>query len=218
MTRLNVICEGQTEARFVQDALAPHLLPYNVYANPIPFSGGGYNNYDKLKPKIVSVLNADKEAYVTTMIDLYGLSKYPGENRDKSTTPIQKVQLIEQAIADDILSMDKLYNQKFIPYLQLHEFEALLFADPQQLEAALSLDQPIPAGYFTGISKQFSSPEHINDHPHTAPSKRILSIAPYYNKVVDGTNIINAIGLPTVRQACQHFSDWIAQLERLSNQ
>jgi hypothetical protein len=36
------------------------------------------------------------------------------------------------------------HNQKFLPYIQLHEFEALLFSDPKKLEAWLSLDHPVP--------------------------------------------------------------------------
>lgn len=98
--------------------------------------------------------------------------------------------------------------------LQLHEFEALLFSDPQKLEDWLSLDTVIPYNSFANIRNAFDTPEDINDSPHTAPSKRILSIAKSYNKVVDGNLIAQDIGLNRIRQQCPHFDAWLLKLER----
>ena len=33
--RLYILCEGQTEDRFVKEILAPHLLRLNIFATPI---------------------------------------------------------------------------------------------------------------------------------------------------------------------------------------
>lgn len=51
----------------------------------------------------------------------------------------QKVEQIEAAIEKDVLSTGTVHNDKFIPYLQLHEFEALLFANPDLMEEYINL-------------------------------------------------------------------------------
>jgi len=62
------------------------------------------------------------------MIDFYALpSDFP--NCDACAhlrDPYQRVACVEKALADDIK------YHRFIPYIQLHEFEALIFADPSK--------------------------------------------------------------------------------------
>ncbi len=61
--------------------------------------------------------------------------------------------------------------RRFIPYIQMYEFEALLFSDPAKL--ALAIDSPKQGLIFKKIREQFDSPEAINDSAQTSPSKRI---------------------------------------------
>lgn len=155
------------------------LYPYFI-ERAIVLSGssldGGFT-YGRLKYNIIEWLNNDQDAYLTTMVDLYGMSKkYPGYNDSKHLNPIDKVLAIENAVRQDVLSSPNLHNHKFIPYFQLHEFEALLFSDPQLMEDWLSLDLSISKGSFEDIRNAFETPEHINDNPLTAPSKRIKAI------------------------------------------
>ena len=214
MIRVYVLCEGPTEERFVQRILAPHLLQHHVILNPISLDGGF--NYERLKFNIVKLLNDDQDAYVTTLIDLYGLKgNYTGDTNNPNQTVFDRVQGMEHGLKQNILVHKNLQNDKFIPYFQVHEFEALLFSDSDTLQISLSLDRVLRPGCFEQIKVQFESPEHINDHPRTAPSKRIMAIAPYYNKVVDGTTILELIGLRKIRQECRHFDRWITQLEQL---
>ena len=201
----------------MQKILAPYLLNHNVFLNPIGLDGGF--NYDRLKFNIIKLLNGDQDAYVTTLVDLYGLKgDYPGQAINRTRAAFDKAQNMEYAMELDILSSKPIHNTKFIPYFQLHEFEALLFSDPSILEESLSLDRPLKRGCFNKISAQFNSPEHINDNPLTAPSKRIILIAPYYDKVADGTTILEIIGLPKIREECQHFNGWVTKLEELGIQ
>ncbi|MGZ8236493.1 MAG: DUF4276 family protein [Methylobacter sp.] len=76
------------------------------------------------------------------------------------------------------------YLYRFIPYVQMYEFEGLFFSDTQALAKIIA--QETLADSFRSIRNQFDTPEEINDSPETAPSKRILKLFPEYNKPLDG--------------------------------
>ena len=81
---------------------------------------------------------------------------------------------------------------------------AVLHERPDVAEEALSK-----------VKASFETPEHIDDGEQTAPSKRLASLFPGYNKVLFGTRIIRDIGLQTVRSECPHFDKWLTRLEQL---
>jgi hypothetical protein len=152
-----MLCEGLTEEQFADKVLRPHFIEMGILLNPSSLDGGF--TYGRLKYNIVKWLNNDKDAFVTTMVDLYGMSKkYPGYKDSMHLAPIDKVLAIENAVKQDVLSSPNLHNHKFIPYFQLHEFEALLFSDPQMMEDWLSLDLLIPKGSFEAIRNAFETP------------------------------------------------------------
>lgn len=95
----------------------------------------------------------------------------------------------------------------------MHEFEALLFSDCGIL--AEVLQQPQSGAVFSGIVTECGEPEAIDDDPATAPSKRILSVVPGYQKVLHGPIAAQRIGLDKLRQACPHFDAWVRKLEVL---
>ena len=103
---------------------------------------------------------------------------------------------------------------RFVPFVMMHEFEALLFSDCQGFAEGIGGD-PQLAGKFQEIRAQFDTPEHINDSPVTAPAKRVLALMPGYQKPLDGTNAALRIGLDTIRSQCPHFADWLSRLEQL---
>jgi Domain of unknown function (DUF4276) len=214
MIRVNILCEGATEEKFVKEVLYAHFLQKGILVTPRGLDGG--NNYGKIKYNIVEWLNADKTAFVTTMIDLYGMNEdFPGYDLNKSLPALEKAVAIEQTIKNSILKSKSVHNQRFIPYIQLHEFEALLFTDPILMEDWLSLDRDIEPNSFVKIANAFESPEHINDSKYTAPSKRILKVAPFYDKINDGVIITADIGLTALCAKCKHFANWINILENL---
>ena len=216
MIRVNVICEGQTEYDFVSKMLYPYFILRGIQLNASDI--GGANNYPKVRKEIINWLNADPSAYVTTMIDLYGMNKhFPGyeANNVANLSALGKVKAIETAIKADILNAPKVHNTKFIPYVQLYEFEALLFSEPEKLQAWLSLDHRIKAQSFAAIRNAFDTPEDINDSPHTAPSKRILALVASYDKIAEGITIASDIGLQKLREECPHFNAWLTELENL---
>ncbi len=105
-------------------------------------------------------------------------------------------------------------DKRFVPYLMMHEFEALLFSDCAKF--CIAIERPDVQTQLQEIQNQFSTPEHINDSKETAPSKRIMSLVEGYEKVLMGTRGVRVIGLEKIRAECPHFSNWLSRLESLS--
>jgi hypothetical protein len=219
MIRLNIVVEGQTEETFVRDLLAPHLGQYNVFATARCVETGrrrhhiyrgGLVSYAKARKDIQMWLKQDKQALVSTMFDYYALPDdfpTPASARQEESTPEWAIQL-ERALAADIS------DARFIPYIQIHEFEALLFSDVQKTGDALGANL-LQLKQLQDIRAAFQTPEHINDSPETAPSKRLLKLFPKYDKPVFGSLAASRIGLAFIRQECLHFASWLQKLEGL---
>ena len=217
MTRVRVIVEGPTERSFVQQILAPFLWPANVYISAIilgvPGHKGGRTNYARVKKDVLRQLSEDRGAYCSTMFDFYGLGKgFPGTPLPPNLANVDKVTHLERAMKDDIITHapDLRPDVRFIPYLQLHEYEALLFSDPEAFATGIS--QPHLAGQLRNIRGMFPTPEDIDDSPTDAPSKRILRLCRSYNKVLDGTRAAGAVGVTAMQHECLHFRDWLDRL------
>ncbi len=99
-------------------------------------------------------------------------------------------------------------------YVQLFEFEALLFSQPGSFSVLPGL-APEALTALAAIAGGFSTPEDINDDPATAPSKRIEMAIPRYRKRLQGPVVAKAIGLTQIRAACPRFNDWVGRLESL---
>jgi len=224
MKRLHITAEGQTEESFVNDTMKPHLASYGVYADVRrvltgkkhgKLYRGGMTNYAKAKNDIVRWLKEERgngDVAFSTMFDLYALPEdFPGFAEAKRlNNPYQKVAAIEEAFARDI------DDYRFIPYIQLHEFEALLFVNPQLFEIEY-FDTPEAIDELQKIAEKFANPELIDQGPETAPSKRIIKVLPDYenNKPAVGSMIAHEIGIDELRKACAHFNEWLAKLEQL---
>lgn len=221
MARVNIIVEGQTEETFVYSILREPLAYKQIYleARSIETSRdkrankiyrGGLLDYARARKDILRWLSHDKNAFVSTMFDLYALPQdFPGyQNALRLPDPHHKAEYLQQALLNDIAS------QRFIPYVQLHEFEALLFTDINIFCSTCNLGDK-EHKQLQSIRDTFTTPEHINDNPQTAPSKRISSIYPSYEKIIDGVRITKAIGLATLREHCLHFNTWLEKLEAL---
>ncbi len=224
MIRLHITTEGQTEQNFAKRVLVPHLANscVSVDARCVLTSRdrcatreyrGGLLSYEKAKKDILCWMKEDDraECRFTTMFDLYALPQdFPGYDAAKrQSDPYQKVKQLEEQMESD------LNDTRFIPYLQLHEFETLILADPQQLDwEYLEHDTPIN-NLIKMVSNQ--NPELINDSPKNAPSKRISREIPTYDKATAGVSVANKIGLQTLRAKCPHFNQWLTRLEKLNS-
>ncbi len=176
-----------------------------------PGHRGGIGEYQRAKRDILATLKQDASAFCTTMFDYYGM---PGSWPARETAA-GNPEAMEQAILANISAeMGEGFNPaRFIPYVQMHEFEALLFSDPKVLAGGL---ESVEESSIQQIRGQFASPEEINDSQQTAPSKRIARLDRSYQKVNDGVLIAMKIGLDLMRAECPHFNQWIGKLEALA--
>jgi hypothetical protein len=219
MIRLHAVVEGQTEETFVNNVLAPELGPLGVVMDAHRVTTGrlkartfrgGLVKYGHLRKDLDLWMRQDDnfESWFTTMIDLYALpDDFPDFGRcAQSRDPFRRVECLEAGFERDMA------HRRFIPYIQLHEFEALLFADPQKFEIAFPAAASKIDELFS-IRECFSTPEHIDDGADTAPSKRILEIFADYKKTVAGPEISAQIGMATLRLECPHFDGWLRRIE-----
>ena len=224
-TRLNFIVEGQTEEAFVRRILCPHLAKSFVWTKvrcvmTSRHRGikhrGGIGKYAQARRDVTNWMSEDRNSDVrfTTMFDLYGLpTDFPGyENASRAGDPYERIGILEDALKEDFSDI------RFIPYLQLHEFEALLLADPRKLEVQFP-DRKEEICRLIETVASFESPELVNDRKDAAPSKRIIREIPEYDgmKVSAGPVVAGAIGLENLRLKCRHFGEWLGKLEALSD-
>jgi hypothetical protein len=218
MKRVLILAEGQTEEAFITDVLAPHLRKRDI--DPIPTlvvtrfskSGprfkGGITSYDQVRRDVCKLLNDTNAALVTTMLDYYGLpADFPGMGDRPPGNGYLRVKHVEQCFQKEI------NRHHFVPYLALHEFEALVLVDPARCPTSFT-DAGI-VEQLLQVRQGVASPEEINEGPTTAPSKRILKIFPAYQKTLHGPLATLDLGLDALRSACPHFNEWVSRLEAL---
>jgi hypothetical protein len=214
VVRLHALVEGQSEEAFIKHILAPHLGSHQISMDVRMVSTnaargrtgrGGVTTYAKLRRDLSQWLRQDATARFTTCFDCYRLpSDFPGMKQPRPSDPEANVAQLEAALVEDVGS------DRLIPYLQLHEFEALILSDPSKL-LLMYPDRGQEISRLRAEVALFSYPEQINhDEP---PSKRILKAIPEYSKVAAATQILEEIGLPRLRHRCPHFHQWVTRLE-----
>jgi len=219
--RLYITTEGQSERKFADDVLRPHLAKFSidvksrvVLTNRKLGKRGGILDFEKIHGDLQRLMREDRhpEARFTTMVDLYALPpEFPGwaEARNK-TGPRERVEALEAAFQSNM------GDSRFLPHIQLHEFEALLYCDLAQLQQRIADSEKA----FAALAQEVRGmqPEDINEGVTTAPSKRIINHVPIYDrlKVRVGATAAAAIGLPRLRAKCPHFNEWVARLEALA--
>ncbi len=173
--------------------------------------------YETVRRDLTRWMKEDQsvDARFSTMFDLYALDRrFPGFDEAKGENDARKkVRMLEEAFAQDI------DDPRFIPYLQLHEFEALILSAPERFDCYFLTHEQQIAGLQT-LCEKYDSPEEINDNPQTAPSRRIINEIPEYADVkpTAGSVIAREIGLPKMRERCPHFDKWVTTLEGLNRE
>ncbi len=226
MSRLYLFAEGPTELTFADTVLKPHLANLGVYLHPPVLIAharkkgrvhrGGGRKYAPMKNDILRFLAQEKgpDVFFTTMIDLYGIhAEFPGlaEAEKLRHLPDQRIEALEQAFAMDI------GDDRFVPYIQLHEYEAYLFSDPTWFAYFYDHHEKQIAA-LKAIAEGHATPEWIDDGQDSAPSKRIIAELPDYNdaKSAVGPQVAELIGLDVIRGKCPHFAAWLSRVEQLT--
>lgn len=159
--------------------------------------------------------NGSERHLFTTMFDFYALpNDFPHFEESARISDVrERISEIEKAFAND-LGMDA-----FLPYIQLHEFEALLFVDIIKLE----YDYPLSIKPIQKLKEEtdiYEDPEMIDNGPATAPSKRIIKALEQnynYNKVRSGANVTTLIGIETLLDNCKHFREWVELIKGMAS-
>lgn len=226
MTRLIVVVEGPTEEVFVKKVVAPHLLVHRVYTSATVVGkavaqrrgaggrGGGGGHFRHWRRDLERVLGNDSSAElrVTTLFDLYGLpADFPELERWRADLDTNRRCDALQLALGDVFS-----DSRFIPYLQRHEFEALVLASLPALRQLFDAKDDLAGLKQLEVSVREAEPEDINDGIDTAPSKRLLASVPGYIKTLHGSLAAADTGLARLRERCPRFNAWVTQLETLN--
>jgi hypothetical protein len=224
MKRIIIVVEGVTEERFVRGVLYPHFILIGLSVEPqqwitnrkLGVAGGGrsFNLIENHVRRQMARYGTDQNMYLSVMIDLYAFPRQGNSIYDDDVISAregsEKVILLEE-------KMKTLFNYyRFIPYVQLHEFETLLFSKPEALRHFFTdKENGINA---LKLETSGLSPENINDTRENAPSKRIIRHIPQYErqKATAGPITAQQIGLPLLREKCPHFNEWILKLENIA--
>ncbi|MCQ2233343.1 MAG: DUF4276 family protein [Paludibacteraceae bacterium] len=224
---IHVLCEGQTEQGFVEDVLKPYLIANGcaavksvlVTTNKKKNAYGGMVSYSHAYNDLQIMLGSNKDGkyekhIFTTMFDLYALpNDFPGYDKSHSITDrYDRVSAFERAFSEAIDS------DRFIPYIQLHEYEALVFCGLDYLkEMYKDIDKNIET--LKAELAAVGNPELVNDSPKTAPSKRIIKAIEgdmknhyNYDKPKAGKFVAEKVGVAELRTKCRHFNEWIEKL------
>ena len=230
--RLIFLVEGFSEENLVNRMIGPHLgsLGVDCFAMKVTtqrdkragmvFKGGG-GSYQKIRSdleKLIAQWRGKQNVWLTSLFDVYDLpSDFPGRAAAfRIIDAYAKVAALEAAWGKDIA---ELKTERFIPHLQLHEFETLLFARIEALKT-LFIEESKAIAQLSSSVAAFDNPEFINHTEHGAPSKRIIKFVSAYQRYKrddqsGAINVLEVIGLSEIRERCKHFDSWIQKLESL---
>lgn len=217
MKRVYIVVEGQTEQEFVNSLISPYLRNFGILSvTPILIrtsrtGRGGMVNFQHLLNTVKMLLGSSQVDFiVTTFIDFFRLPDTMPQYAQSKRLPnkISQVEALETAIDQSIS------DRRFFSYIQLHEFEALLFSNNKGFEYYFPEDF---AKETASIISVYENPEDINTSPEGAPSKRLLAIKSDYNKVLEGNLIALEIGIGPILEKCPRFALWINKIIEHSN-
>ena len=221
-----IVVEGQAEQTFIREVLAPEMSVKGVFLQAAligkPGHKGGNIRFERARMDIGRFLKQRPNTYICTMFDYSRIEpSWPGMvelleiiNSGKKLSAEEKGKKVEKATLTKIgeLFPNDNVDTRFIPYIEMHEFEALLFSDTTILANRISVEQ----AKIDRILTECGEPEEIDDGLNTAPSRRLISLCDGYRKVAMGKTVSGAIGIPTIRNKCRHFDSWITKLEQLA--
>lgn len=213
MKRLIIVCEGPTEHEFCMHVLYPVFLKEDIYIDAplVKKSNGGIVPWQNIKRQIENHLH-EGNAYVSILVDYYGIKdsyKFPGWEESKSiSSKVDKLDYLCTKMKADITPE---LASRFIPYIQIHEFESLLFSDISVFRNNFD-NHEMEFSKLEDAINEFPNPEDINSHPTLAPSKRLLDAISGYEKVVYGSCLAEEIGLEMILKKCPLFNKWFSTL------
>lgn len=202
MTKLlYVLCEGESEKVFVDSLLTPYLTSkFDICVETIILDGT--TSYPSLVQKTKRIVSELHNFVVTSMVDFYGLKDKPALH---SSLPERMASELEEHYLNDV------GYENFVPYISMHEYEAIYFSDPHVFSFYSASDVKEAEKI---LGKFHGNPEAINGNESTAPSKRILGFEPNYIKMSHAEELLKRLSITSISDRCKHFSSWIATLKK----
>ncbi len=220
-THVMVIVEGKTEEIFIKNLVQPYFARKNIFIQATqiskPGQKGGDVKFERAKRDLETHLKQRSDTYVTLFVDYYGIkSDWPGIDSVREGAPPKEIaETINDATKEKVVSLfgDQRADKRFIPFIAVYEFEALLFSDSELLASGLG----IQASQVDAVLTECGEPEAINNSFETAPSKRLDSWAKNgkFPKIRTGISIAQAIGIPKMREKCPLFNEWLIEFETI---
>jgi predicted house-cleaning noncanonical NTP pyrophosphatase (MazG superfamily) len=91
-------------------------------------------------------------------------------------------------------------SNKFYFYIQIQEFEALLYSNINEIDNYFETNKLKELGDI--LNKVKNNLELINDSTETKPSKRLNNLFSNFGKTTDGIVILKNIGIDKIRNEC----------------
>ena len=218
MKDLYFIVEGETELEFINKILIPYIYSKgarcHIQGYPITMSGGGhgFNNIQHFVNTITPVMHYRGAPIITTLIDYFKLNsetKLPGYTGCLNLNSADsKVDFLNIKLNDVVQAIFP--YRFFIPYIQKHEMETLLFANPEE---GFSLEDKSIRDSVTDVCARYPNIEDINGTETGAPSKRLEAIYTAnnkkYEKIIDGIDIAELTGIEKILEKCPRFKRWV---------
>lgn len=214
MRRIAILVEGQSEQAFVDSVLQP-ALGYNVaYLTAIivathrpaaggKFSGGG--RWRHYRDDLRRLVNQPQWDLVTTLIDFYA---FPDDLPVNCARPHRGRDCVVRTAS---AMQAEINSQKFLPFVILHELEALVIASGAIQQAPLG-DRTLGRQFRALLDEAGGDVEMIDDAPDTSPSKRLQGLVTHYDKIRDGIAILQAADLSEALQYCPGVATWVSRL------
>lgn len=204
---IGVVCEGQTETDFMKQLNKKYFNKINISLKPVGINDEQKNIGGNISiARVVDFLHKHSNMHpmLTTFIDFYRL-------KNKGN---KKVSELEEEIKNEFHKDNKYRNKILIPYIQIHETEALWFSDINAIIQVKNANKKQQED-LSKIIEKYKNPEDINDSYETAPSKRLENIFGNYSKVIDGKEISNKISINIFIEKCPRFSKWVNKITNL---
>jgi len=210
MRGIYILGEGPTEEEFINNVIRPYLAAREIYdvrcilMQTSPGHKGGDITYARYKHNAANLLKREKDILVTSLIDFYKLrTDFPQYSHSLTIKDkIKRVTFLEEAITKDL-------NQpRFIPYIQLHEFEGLLFSSSDGFDFLPDIPEQSRKELNEAVNLH-DNPELLNDGGQTAPSKRLERLIPGYQKPYHGPLIAEINTMDKIMTRCERFKSWI---------
>ena len=213
-----LVVEGATEQLFVERILAPYCAMHGVYlhSTQVPKKGekGGDVRFARVKTCVGNFLKQRSDTRVGTFFDYYGLKDWPSLDEVRAAQGLSTAEIArrlnDSATAELAHEFPELnVANRFVPFMAVHEFEALLFSDASLLASSLGIDVAL----IDEALRVYGSPEAINTRSDKIPSRQIANwLEGRYIKTVQGIAVADKIGIDKMRFACHNFDDWLNRL------